>query len=81
MRIRKFNESLDIDEILIKLEDYKKNSDDMDTPTTCLITRGDNILVQGTNCLPGKTQKGTARQTRPLKYAYLQHAERDCESC
>jgi len=74
---KKFNESLQDDNIFDLLNNLKQYSDDLETQTSCIIMKGDKIIAEGFNCLPGKTGKNAARQSRPLKYAYLQHAERN----
>jgi dCMP deaminase len=57
-----------------------KHSDDPDTQTGCAIYEGPwdfNPLVIGSNKLPDGIEKTQERITRPEKYNWIEHAERD----
>lgn len=55
----------------------KALSDDPDTQTACIIVSRGCIPVRGANRLPGDLAKTPERLTRPAKYSWIQHAERN----
>ena len=53
------------------------HSDDPDTKSGCVIVLPDGRAINGTNRLPVGIRKTHERVTKPLKYEYLEHCERD----
>ncbi len=54
-----------------------KHSDDPVTHNGSLIIRDNDIIAFGTNHFPAGTRVTAERLERPLKYAWMEHAERD----
>ena len=63
---------------LKECEDAKQLSDDPDTQVACVfVGSGDVILSRGSNTLVRGCPRTEARVTRPGKYKWLEHAERN----
>ena len=52
------------------------NSDDPHRKVGCVITKGDEIVVEGANKLPNGIKANPGRLERPNKYVWIEHAER-----
>ena len=52
------------------------NSDDPHRKVGCVITKGDEIIVEGANKLPHGIKANPNRLERPNKYMWIEHAER-----
>ena len=52
-------------------------SDDPDTKSGCLLVLANAAIIYGANRLPEGIEKLESRITKPLKYEYIEHCERD----
>lgn len=51
-------------------------SDDPDTQTAAAIFRGDLIVAASANVMPANVKWSEERTNRPMKYKFIEHAER-----
>ena len=63
--------------LLQQAEKEALNSPDMDTKVGCVIKTQNDGLIKACNDFPAGIMPMRARCTRPIKYAYIEHAERN----
>lgn len=55
----------------------KTQSDDIHTQNGAVLVTPRGDIITAANCLPDAVKKHDARLQRPLKYSYIEHAERN----